>query len=439
MEFMNTSSSSSSDSWTSTISNMYLTLVTHPKNLMETPTRDYKLSEHGGRIQRKRKQKLNNNKPNRRFVIGSAKAIHSSLFGDDTCTSPATPRPLKDAFLKSVKWLVLDEVDRILSIPKGRKDTSHKRHDKPAALLASNIIRYTFSKCQVISASATVGRPLRRELCSVLGLTFAECPTIIRPSIADSSDPNDDDENPESTSASTTKRAISIPDTITHYVLPTNGSASTKTTNDDDKSTSTATTTTTTSIGQLLTTTAFALKSIQQPQNKKILLVITREYCQNFSITQAVNALAYFKIQPTPQSLSSALENAVISGEIMDMESILHLQQQLSRSVGIGQQQEEQQQDSNENNGYLYLTNEDSIRGLHFSSLDLVIILGKPVSPDEYIHIAGRTGRAGCKGCVLNIVSNPHAAKLTSWENMLGGGIKFIPIQDVDELKQLNF
>merc|ERR1712151_1061059 len=123
-----------------------------------------------------------------------------------------------------------------------------------------------------------------------------------------------------------------------------------------------------------------------------------------------------------------------ISGEIMDMESILLLQQQLSRSVGIGQQQQQ-----HNNNGYLYLTNEDSIRGLHFSSLDLVITLGKPISPDEYIHIAGRTGRAGCKGCVLNIVSYPHAAKLTSWNNMLGGDIKFIPIQDFNELKQLNF
>ena len=78
--------------------------------------------------------------------------------------------------------------------------------------------------------------------------------------------------------------------------------------------------------------------------------------------------------------------------------------------------------------GYVLVTHEDNVRGLHLDGLDAVIVIGRPGSPDEYTHIAGRTGRAGKRGSVLNIVSFEQAAALSSWTKMLG--IDFLPVTE---------
>ena len=74
----------------------------------------------------------------------------------------------------------MDEVDRLLNVKKSRTDKSFKRHEKPAAMLAAAIARLTKGRVQVIAASATVGRPIRRELSRVLGLHSSECPETLR-------------------------------------------------------------------------------------------------------------------------------------------------------------------------------------------------------------------------------------------------------------------
>ena len=75
--------------------------------------------------------------------------------------------------------------------------------------------------------------------------------------------------------------------------------------------------------------------------------------------------------------------------------------------------------DSIKNGGYLYVTVEDSVRGLHLDGLDTVIVIGRPFGPDEYTHIAGRTGRAGQTGNVINILNKDDAWKINAWESML--------------------
>jgi len=45
-----------------------------------------------------------------------------------------------------------------------------------------------------------------------------------------------------------------------------------------------------------------------------------------------------------------------------------------------------------------------------------------------HIVFTGRTGRAGRKGSVLNIVSYEQAAGLASWNKMLG--VEFFPIDE---------
>lgn len=65
------------------------------------------------------------------------------------------------------------------------------------------------------------------------------------------------------------------------------------------------------------------------------------------------------------------------------------------------------------------VTTHSSARGLHFDEVDLVIVLGVPKSMDEYLHIAGRTGRAGRPGVAVSIVDVHSAKTVRSWETPL--------------------
>ena len=171
--------------------------------------------------------------------FGSAKAISSSLFGDTKMPGTPTSKPEGKQLLSSVRWLVLDEVDRLLDIEKSRSDKKSRQHEKPAALLAASIVRLTVGRAQIIAASATIGRPLQRELSRVLGLHSSECPETLRgeEDTAKLEMKAVDDDNKH------IGRAVKIPDAVRNYVLPVDGSTT----------------------GSLLTAAAFAAKSILRP------------------------------------------------------------------------------------------------------------------------------------------------------------------------------
>jgi len=71
---------------------------------------------------------------------------------------------------------------------------------------------------------------------------------------------------------------------------------------------------------------------------------------------------------------------------------------------------------------YTLVCKERSIRGLDLE-LDAIVVVGRPVGPDEYVHIAGRTGRAGKEGDVYNVLGEQDVGKLKNWSSMLA--IKF--------------
>ena len=73
------------------------------------------------------------------------------------------------------------------------------------------------------------------------------------------------------------------------------------------------------------------------------------------------------------------------------------------------------------------MTGEDSVRGLHLDGLDVVLVASRSVGPDEYTHIAGRTGRAGKSGSVVNVVSDVDVSKVTAWEKMLNLSFTICP------------
>ena len=205
-------------------------------------------------------------------------------------------------------------------------------------------------------------------------------------------------------------RAVMIPDSVRNYVLPVDGSTP----------------------GLLLTSAAFAAKALlhnadnSAVTNRRVLLVLTRN-C-GLKVHSALGALQHFGIRPQPRSLLDALE-----ADGTDRLVEAHRRVSSVEGVGGAQQrtrrpQQQQRADGGEGeSGYLLVTHEDNVRGLHLDALDAVIVVGRPGSPDEYTHIAGRTGRAGRRGSVLNIVGYEQAAALASWTKMLG--VDFLPVE----------
>jgi hypothetical protein len=314
-----------------------------------------------------------------RLFIGSAKTIMHSLYGDGKMPAPPTRKPEAMEFLKNVRCIVMDEVDRMLAVQKSRAEKQYKKiHEKPAAVVCAAVTRLTLGRVQIVAASATVGRPLRRELARVLGLPPQECPPVVCASDATGGTGKD----------LAITRAVTIPDSVTNYVVPTSGS----------------------SPGQLLTAAYQVIQSLTVVKsNARILLVLSKGFGMNTQ--NSIGALKHFGCKPEPQNLLDTLEAD-------GTEHMIELYREVSGVDGVGQSR--RQGDKAASSGYVLVTGEDTVRGLHLDGLDYVLVLGRPNGPDEYTHIAGRTGRAGTPGKVFSILSESDSASLVSWSRMLG-------------------
>lgn len=391
-------------------------LVTKPTNLMRTSQawKERGELEYGGRLADESAPSYSTP----RLFIGSAKAIMHSLYGDGRMPASPTSKPEAMQFLKNCQTLVLDEVDRLLAVKKTRteKSSAARPHEKPAAVVAAAVARLTLGQAQIVAASATVGRPLKRELARVLGLPPPECPATVRGAGRDDDivDNTARARQPKGDSAHI-GRAVTIPDTVENYVVASDGS----------------------STGQLLTTAYKVVQGLHATQaSRKILLVLARGFGLNTQ--NAIGALRHFDCQPPPQSLLDRLEAD-------GTDRLIAKHRQVSGAAGVGESSVAARQQSgsddfveSDENGseesYLLVTGEDTVRGLHLDGLDVVVVVGRPNGPDEYTHIAGRTGRAGRTGKVINVVSQENAAALKSWERMLGVDFTRIELIDIAQL-----
>jgi len=366
-------------------------LVSHPTNLMSNGSKDRGELKNGGRLVDQPGELVP------RVFVGSAKSIMHSLYGDGKMPASPTPKPQATAFLQNVRWLVLDEVDRLLAVKKSRGDKQYEKiHEKPAAITSAAVARLTLGRAQIVAASATVGRPLKRELARVLGLPAQECPPVVRGK-QDDSDDETEQENAQ------VGRAVKIPETVENYVISVEG----------------------TSAGQLLTAAYRTIKALST-KPRRTLLVLTRGF--GINTQNAIGALRHFKCKPEPQSLLDALEAD-------GTDRMMEVHRKVSGASGVGESSYLQTSEASaDDEGYLLVTGEDTVRGLHLDGLDLVIVLGRPHGPDEYTHIAGRTGRAGQTGKVINIVSNDNAAAMKSWERMLDVEFSRIELDAVEDL-----
>lgn len=59
-------------------------------------------------------------------------------------------------------------------------------------------------------------------------------------------------------------------------------------------------------------------------------------------------------------------------------------------------------------------------RGIHVDSVPLVVHFDPPADPTDYLHRAGRTGRAGADGIVVSLVGQEHVAGIKRIQKKLG-------------------
>jgi hypothetical protein len=331
-----------------------------------------------------------------------------SLYGDGKMPASPTTKPEAMNLLRNVRYVVLDEVDRLLNIKKVRGPPSKRNtHEKPAAVVSSAVARMTLGRAQVVAASATVGRPLKRELTRVLGLATQDCPRVIRGGKDDSDDDDEDDDMQQP--GVHLGRAVTIPETVDNYIVTV-----------DEEST-----------GKILTSAMLAIKQLNKKRKQKMLLVLTRG-C-GINTQNAVGALKHFRCDPEPVSLLDALQAD-------GTDSLIEKHREVSGAGGIGEayfQKNKQQnidEEDDDSEGYLLVTGEDTVRGLHLDGLETVLVVGRAQGPDEYTHIAGRTGRAGKPGKVVNVMNTGDARKVNTWDKLLD--VEFTNI-DVAELANL--
>eukprot|EP00980_Cylindrotheca_fusiformis_P028174 scaffold22585_cov149-Cylindrotheca_fusiformis.AAC.4 len=359
-------------------------MVSYPSNLMSDGVKERGELENGGRLDAE-------GRSTPRLFIGSAKSIMGSLYGNGKMPAPPTTKPEAKYLLQKTRWIVLDEVDRLLDANRGKSSSSSKKkHEKPAAIVTSAVARLSYGRVQVISASATVGRGLKRELSRILGLSPKEWPSVVR-----GNDTMQEEEFRSSKSSGHLGRAVTIPETVKNYVVAVD----------------------TSSVGKLLTSAFYVLRSLNKDKSRRILLVLTKG--SGISIQNTIGALKHFGCQPDPKSLLDVLEAD-------GTDKLIEVHRQVSGATGVGEAGERVQDE-----GYLLVTGEDTIRGLHLDGLDVVVVVGRAHGPDEYTHIAGRTGRAGRAGKVINVVSERHASAVKAWEKMLNSEFYQIAVDDV--------
>ena len=79
----------------------------------------------------------------------------------------------------------------------------------------------------------------------------------------------------------------------------------------------------------------------------------------------------------------------------------------------------------------------NEIRGLDLHGVDVVLSLGRPATCDDYLHVAGRTARAGGFGLCCTIAPHRDAKAVAAFASPLD--IVFETVEDADELWTVSY
>lgn len=410
--------------------------------------------------------------------------IDSGKAGLDNVRAPiviGTPFKLLDALhasshetLQSLEVLVLDEVDRMLAVSGKYASNEDRRKQRqyrnPAADLISNIVRVrgfvppsrdgvldssSTSTLQVVAASATIGRPLRRELYHLLlgggerrSRSAGELPllqaesTVVSAPLIRQDDESDidcggDDEaysledllldgqgaesgtKREKTLAGVKQtRRISIPSTIRHVALLINDET-------DKMSSKTAT------LQKMWT------RPPLSHAKRAILFVPNAE-----DVQQTIGMLRFMGLGDDVRDLQGQLgielgrrspsaggraEGRAEQSRPAKKSTREMIRRAALTNLGVLSRLEGKLdlETDGTNDRELFVIPTSGTRGLHIRDVEYVLVTSPPRTMDEYLHVAGRTGRVGNKvpGTVVTLVSYDELKRLQSWQTPLN--IKF--------------
>lgn len=279
--------------------------------------------------------------------------------------------------MKNLQALVLDEADALLQ-PLGRYSTAREKsareaHPKEAASLLRLLCAARGNALQLFAASATVGRPLRRELASLSGRKLE---LIRSPGAAASAEPVSNAvldtgateipdlaplraaaAEPGGPIGSASGRAVGLPAGVSVSVL----------TCDDDNMIA--------AIHHTLGAEAAEHPLLFLPPGRSLgtELKLLRQ-CELDAVSLA-DILAAARATPNGLDPGAAI----------------------TRDGG--------------NRPRLIVATASEVRGIDLPEVDLVLVMGVPPTADHFIHLAGRTGRRGRPGRVVLLATEQDAAR----------------------------
>ena len=436
-------------------------------------------------------------------------SIHSGRAGLDEVRAPiviGTPFSLRTALensspdtIRRLKFVVMDEIDRMLQVTgkyaSNDKKRAAKSNENPAADLILRLGREVGFRSQddhigpngkgvqLVAASATIGRPMRRELYRLLLGGAERSPNnagelpIIRsrdegvviqaPVKKEEEEKDDDDEailnsikeamseegqndemydleslmmeqfgtpteaEPSSTSSKETTlvsgkkqgRAISIPESIRHICILMQ--------EDTD---------------QISTKLSVAQKLWNRPpmdQAKRGLLFVPktedvkhamgmlnfwgmdeiRDLQQILGINQTPSATHNKKGKPCGRKGREEGGKVARNIPVMRTSTLDLVERAASTKLGAASRldSEELSIPEAESERELYIMPVSGMRGLHLQDVEYVIVTVPPKTMDEYLHVAGRTGREGnsVRGTVVTLVNYDELKRMQSWQTPL--------------------
>lgn len=347
----------------------------------------------------------------RPVVVGTPYKIwHLLSYQDDTMKQ----------VMKNIQYLVLDEVDRLVTPPNRyvSLDLRPEGEKNPVRLIAELLTKLHFPSAkpgtvsltdvmQIVGASATVGRPLRRHMYQLFTGAFGGLFNVIRPAEAEAVKLHG--ANSMGSEEGEQFRQISIPPSIGHVIIPSNNEK------------------------RSLPSKLMAIKKYWAPKDgtkpfrRGILFVPKAE-----DVDGAVNMLRFWKVPEAFSLLATfGLEQVSIghADKVLDTvqaEPIKHLMTEAQKH-GIGTAGSALSE-ANERS-VLYVAPLSGTRGLHVQDIDVVFVTDPPRTMDEYLHVAGRTGRMNAKegsgaapgqGMVLTLAPLSGHIRMRSWETPLG-------------------
>ena len=306
------------------------------------------------------------------ILAGTPRMLRELLREVQVCIGNPVAETLANSLRSNLKTIVLDEADRLLRTEGVARDAatpdrgrnSRKRRPKKSETQTETLLLKTLpcalEKLQIICASATVGRTLRRQLMNML-----DAPSIDKAAALVTADER-------ATGKDVAKRTASlVPDTLTH---------------------------------------AFRLIDAS-----------TAEKSKDKNRQQTVDALwdTLNSLKPAPTLIFPnrlGVETVQLSlRETHGLKNVLSLNDVKS----VDQQQHGKVFDDWQDVP-IYVVADKFARGLDLPDIDNVILLAPPSSAAGYTHLAGRTGRNGRPGTTTTLVRPRESPKLVAIAEQLG-------------------